>query len=249
MNNRAIWRRAAAQGFGGPGIALASSFFALGAFSSDAGLALWESMLCTIIIFALPGQLAAVELYARDSGLALIAISVLLVNLRLLPMTIALLPLLRVPRRRWYDFIGDYTPRRHWHDFIAAHFIAVTSWVCFIGTYPQIAAAARYRYFVRMGLLFWSCGIVATALGHWAASELPLWLLGGLLFLNPIYFLCMMLRSLRRRAEVAAFVFGLILLLPLHAFVGQWDIIIAGIIGGGAAFVIFGRMPNRASGG
>lgn len=213
-----------AQGFGGAGIALMSSFFALGALLSEAGLHLWQGAFCTFAMFALPGQITAAELFAADAGIAVIVASVLLVNMRLLPMTIALLPILRPPAER------------RWHDFLTAHLIAVTSWVSFMGTHDELPAKMKYRYFVWMGATFWLCGIAATVLGYAAADALAPWLLAGLLFLNPVYFLCMMIRAVRTRRAVAALVAGVLLLPPLHSVAGEWDIIAAGIIGGGAAF-------------
>ena len=229
MNARGVSLRGAGFGFSGAGVALASSFIALGALLRDSEMLLWEAMFCTAIVFALPGQIVAAELFAREASAAVIVLSVLLVNMRLMPMTVALLPLLR-PKEN-----------RSWRDFAAAHLIAVTSWVTFMGARDSVPAAARYRYFVRTGAALWLCGIAATGLGYAAGAALPPQLLAGLLFLNPAYFLCTMLRALSKRAEVAALLLGMLLLPPLHLLAGQWDIVVCGILGGGAAFIFFGR--------
>ena len=228
-DERAVLLRAARRGVLGPGIALASSFVALGALLRDSGMELWQSAFCTFIVFALPGQIVAAELYARDAAAALVLLSVLLVNMRLLPMTIALLPLLR-PREK-----------RGWRDFLLAHLIAVTSWASFMNARDSVPPLLRYRYFVWTGGALWICGIAATALGYAAGGALPPWLLAGLLFLNPAYFLFMMMRALSRKADSAALVFGMILLPFLHPVAGAWDIIICGVVGGGAAFLLYGR--------
>ena len=227
MDNQKIWRRALKQSFSGAGIALASSFFAIGTLLNDVGWSLWESIFCSFIVFALPGQLTAAELSAHEAGLVVIGVSVLLVNFRLLPMTVALMPLLRPPSRR------------DKYDWLIAHLIAVTSWVSFMSTYQQIPLADRYRYFALMGIVFWLIGIVATVAGYFIASALPPWLLTGLLFLNPLYFLMMMLNSVSRQADKAAMVLGLLLLLPMRMIDPHWDIIICGIVGGGVAFYYF----------
>ena len=225
---RDVFWAAMRQAFGGAGIALASSFFALGALFDNSGLEIWHGALCSLIVFALPGQLTAAELFAREAGLAVIVVSALLVNLRLMPMTVALLPLLRP------------LSSRGWRDFAAAHLIAVTGWVCFMSTREKIPPPLRYRYFVWMGAAFWLSGVAATVLGYWAGEKLPPQLLLGLLFLNPIYFLCMMLRAVSRRAEAAAMLAGTLLLPPLH-FVGEWDIVASGLIGGVAVWLIAER--------
>ena len=231
---RDVFWAAMRQAFGGAGIALASSFFALGALFDDSGLEIWHGALCSLIVFALPGQLTAAELFAREAGLAVIVVSVLLVNLRLMPLTVALLPLLRP------------LSSRGWRDFAAAHLIAVTGWVCFMSTREKIPPPLRYRYFVWMGAAFWLSGVAATVLGYWAGEKLPPQLLLGLLFLNPIYFLCMMLRAVSRRAEAAAMLAGTLLLPPLH-FVGEWDIVASGLIGGAAVWLIAERGRKAAA--
>ena len=226
---RAAMRRALRQGFGGASMALASSFIALGALWGDAGLALWESTFCTFIVFALPGQLAAAELYAQQAGLIIIVLSVLLVNMRLMPMTIALLPLLRPPSKR------------SWRDYGIAYLIAATSWVIFMSTHQQVPENERWLYFKYTGLILWVNGIIATALGWLIGGTLPAWLLLGLLFLNPIYFLCMMMRALARKADAASMIFGMLLLPFMHTIDGELDIMASGVIGGVAAFVLFAR--------
>ncbi|MGU9952116.1 MAG: AzlC family ABC transporter permease [Gammaproteobacteria bacterium WSBS_2016_MAG_OTU1] len=223
---RTVFWAAMRQAFGGAGIALASSFFALGALFNDSGLALWESVFFSFIVFALPGQLAAAELFARETALAIIVISVLLVNMRLMPMTIVLLPLMRPPAQR------------SWRDFLVSHLIAVTSWVSFISTHHSVPQEWRYYYYVWMASTLWICGCLFTIFGYLTAALIPPWLLPGLLFLNPIYFLCMMLRAISHKREAAAMLAGMILLPPLHLISGEWDIIAAGIIGGGAAYFL-----------
>ena len=216
-------------GIFGAGVALSSSFIALGALLRDSEMELWQSAFCTFIVFALPGQIVAAELFAREAGIVLVIFSVLLVNMRLMPMTIALLPHLRAKEER------------SWRDFAAAHLIAVTSWANFMGVRDSIPAAARYRYFMRTGATLWICGIAATMFGYAAGGALPPWLLAALLFLNPVYFLCMMLRALAKRADIAAFISGAAMLPLLHFFDTEWDIAVCGIVGGGAAFLLYER--------
>ena len=49
-----------------------------------------------------------------------------------------------------------------------------------------------------------------------------------------------MLSSLANRADAAAMVLGTLLLLLLPDKVGQWDIVIAGVVGGGMVFAVAG---------
>ena len=60
---------------------------------------LWAALLSTLTIFALPGQLAMLEMSIAGSAPVMIVITVSLTAARFLPMTVALLPMLRSPGR------------------------------------------------------------------------------------------------------------------------------------------------------
>lgn len=229
-DKRDVCRSAVCVAWSGAGIALVSSFVALGALMGDAGFALWQAVLFSVFGYALPGQLVAAELYAHGAGVAVISVTVFLVNARLFPMTIALLPLLRG---------GDDAPPSRWEEVGTAHLVAVTSWVCFLGSYAQVAPARRRLYYLVLGGVLWGLAAVATAVGFFVGGMLPKAGLVALLFLNPAYFLCLMLASLRRRSAAVAFVGGAALLPFLHEVSPEWDILIAGAVGGGLSFCFF----------
>ena len=231
-----VWRRGVAVAFGAAGVALLSSFFALGALLGNVGFSLTQALSFSLFCFALPGQLLTAELFASSADTATVAFAVWVVNARLLPMTIFLLPLLteKTPIKK----------RPRWSDFALSHLVAVTSWVYFLGSYKTVPPPLRRLYFIIVGGLLWVLAAVATALGHAIGNLLSHDWLIGLLFVNPLYFLCMMLRSLFSRSDAAAF-FGGMLLLPVAATLApQWDIIIAGGVAGCLAFFIFERRQH-----
>ena len=213
-------RRALADVLGPAGIALGSSFFAVGVLFSESGYAWWQGILSTLTNFALPGQLSAAEVYAQGGGLAAIAAVVAFVNFRLAPMTASLLPL-----------IGR---RRHW--FWLCHFIAVTGWVCMMRAKADVPREFRFAYFTRLGLGLLTLATVATTAGHLASDVLPPFAAACLLFLNPSYFLCMVASGMTKRESVLAAFFGALCYLPSEALFPGWGIVASGIFGGGAAF-------------
>lgn len=221
-----LFTKALREGAAGAALALASSFFALGALFGESGLTLMQSAAFSVFTFALPGQLVAAQLFAGGAGALAVLAAVLFVNARLAPMTVSLLPLLRPARGRSAL------------DFVIAHWIAVTSWVFFMGTYREVREADRLRWFVVAGMFFWLAGIVATIGGYLAGALLPRSLLLGLLFLNPAYFLYMMLRSLAKKSDAFAMLAGMVLLPPIHYVLPEWDILAAGVIGGTIVFVL-----------
>lgn len=213
-------RRALADALGPAGIALGSSFFAVGILLSESGFAWWQSILFTLTNFALPSQLSAAEVYAQGGGLAAIAAIVALVNFRLAPLTASLLPL-----------IGR---RRHW--FWLCHFVAVTGWVCMMRAKADIPPEHRFAYFSRLGCGILLLATLATTAGHFAADALPPFAVACLLFLNPSYFLCMVASGMTKRESVLAAFFGGLGYLPAEALFPGWGLMAAGVLGGGAAF-------------
>ena len=216
---------------GNAGLALISSFFALGALFGEAGFSAFQAMLFTVFVYALPGQLVAAELVANGAGLIVIAIAVWFVNARLLPLTTVLLVLVSVSDKK----------NLLWKNLLTSHLIAVTSWVIFLGTYQDIPENARRRYFITLSGVLWGFGSIATVLGHWVGGQLPVTLLVALLFLNPAYFLCVMLTALNKRSDTVAFALGAALMPIVHIYSPQWDIVVAGILGGSIVFYFFER--------
>lgn len=226
---QAVWRAGIKSAFGAAGIALMSSFTALGALMGEAGFTLLQAVAFSLFGFALPGQLLAAELHTHGVSLSVITITVWLVNIRLLPMTIVILPLL----------VTEQEKPRHWRDMLIAHLVAVTSWVCFLASYRQVSLAYRRYYFLIVGGFLWLAASLASIIGFYLGEHLPPDMLIALLFLNPVYFLCMMLMSLTGKRHAVAFFGGALLLPLLHQWVPEWDILICGIVAGLGSFYYF----------
>lgn len=96
-------RRGVVEALGAPALLLFASYLGFGSLVHGAELSLFAGIASTIATFALPGQIVAVELYATGATLAGIALAVALTNVRLLPMTLALLPRFgKAPRWQLY---------------------------------------------------------------------------------------------------------------------------------------------------
>ena len=227
-----IWRAGLRTACSGAGVALLSSFTALGALMGEVGFSLAQAVFFSLFCFALPGQLVAAELHAHGAGVVAVSITVFLVNARLFPMTVALLPLLVAS--------GGEKPHRP-RDMLLAHWVAVTSWVSFLTTYQQVAPALRRRYFAMLGGALWVFAAVATVGGYYLGAQLPRDWLVALLFLNPVYFLCLMLASLTKKSSIAAFAGGALLLPLVHQISPEWDIVICGGVAGLSVWMATGR--------
>ena len=212
-----------------PGISLAASFFALGALFKNSGLNAMQSFLSTLIGFALPGQLVMAETLIVNGTLLNILIAVFLTNARLYPMTVNLVPVIRQKNR----------PR--WHYYFLAHFIAVTSWVYMLSNYNKINKENRFSFFLGLGVTLWVLSTIATVIGFYTAGIISKKVFVAIIFLNPIYFMCMIV-SVLNKLHIILTVFLSIILAPILFLVTpDWSVLLAGLISGIISYFFFIR--------
>ena len=85
-----------------PAIALGASFLAIGALLKSIGFNIQQSIFSTFFTYALPGQLVMAESFIVGASLINIFLAVWLVNARLYPMTVSLMPLLKEKKQpKW----------------------------------------------------------------------------------------------------------------------------------------------------
>ena len=121
----------AIKGVGSPAIALGASFIAIGALLKNLGFTIQQSIFSTFLTYALPGSLVMAESMLIGASLINIFLAVWLVNARLYPMTVALMPLL----------MHQDQPR--WKYYLSCHFIAVSSWLIMKDNYENIEKENR----------------------------------------------------------------------------------------------------------
>ena len=212
-----------------PGISLAASFFALGALFKNSGLNAMQSFLSTLIGFALPGQVVMAETLIVNGTLLNILIAVFLTNARLYPMTVNLVPVIRQKNR----------PR--WHYYFLAHFIAVTSWVYMLSNYNKISKENRFSFFLGLGATLWVLSAIATVIGFYTAGIISKKVFVAIIFLNPIYFMCMIV-SVLNKLHIILTVFLSIILAPILFLVTpDWSVLLAGVISGIISYFFFIR--------
>ena len=100
-----------------PTLVLMAQFVGFAALARDGGIGIGEALVMTMLVWALPSILVLVGAAQSGIGLAVTAIAVALSAIRLMPMTMALLPVIRAPNTRKLTL------------FIAAHYVALTAWV------------------------------------------------------------------------------------------------------------------------
>ena len=230
---RAAFFGGSRESIGTPAFILAVSFLGFGSMLRESGWSLWVGLLSTLTTWALPGQIAMLEFYETGGGVVVIALAVGLTNARLLPMVVSLLPMIRHPR--W--------PR--WTHFFLSHLIAVTSWVNVMARAPSLSQDQRIPYFTGFALTLWTASLVSTVIGYYIAGTLPRPVTLGLLFFNPLYFLLVPLLGLGSVVRLMAIILGGVLGPTLYLVTPDWGLLLTGLIGGTAAFLIGRKWDGR----
>ena len=115
-----------------------------------------------------------------------VAIAVSLSGVRLFPMVVSLLPLLRGKGTRARDLL------------LPSHFMSVTTWVESLRLLPRMPHERRVAFCNGMSIGYMVNAVAAGLVGFYLAAGLPPLLAGGLLFLTPLAFLCTTARSARQ---------------------------------------------------
>lgn len=212
-----------------PSAVLGLSFAGFGALCHGTDFGLAPTLYATVLIFALPGQVILVDQIARHIPLWTAALAVAFTGVRLLPMTVALMPHLRAGRR----------PR--WIDYVAAHFVAVTMWIESMRRIPFLPQGMRLAYFWGLAIILVGVSLAGAVAGYLVADKLPRTAAAALIFLTPVYFLLGLIGSSRRAAEFAPIVLGLCLEPLFMKLAPSFDLILTGLAGGTAAFLLFRR--------
>jgi predicted branched-subunit amino acid permease len=223
---RAGFRAGARVAIGMPAIVLAASYAGFGGLVRDGGAGLDVALVSTLTAWALPGQIVMMELQVAGAPLLAIGLAVALANLRLAPMAAVLQPVIARPGRP------------AWRIYAAAHWIAITCWALTMLHGPQRPRDERLGWFLGCALTLWGASLLGCALGHLAAEAMPRPLALALVFLNPVYFMLLCLEDLRSRQRALALLGGGGACLLVHPLLPDWSLLLAGLCGGSAGFLL-----------
>ena len=207
-----------------PAIALGCSFLAIGALLKNIGFNFQQSVSSTFFTYALPGQLVMAESFLVGASLVNIFIGVWLVNARLFPMAVSMFPLLKSKKQ----------PK--WKYYVSCHFLAVSSWLIMKKDYRKINLDNRIDFWMGIGTATWSIAIFSTVLGYLVSDYLSKDMMIGLAIVNPIYFFCMLLGTMRNIAIGTSVILGTILGPLFYLVSPEWCILYGGVAAGIVAF-------------
>ncbi|HSI42599.1 MAG TPA: AzlC family ABC transporter permease [Xanthobacteraceae bacterium] len=217
-----------------PGLVLFATYVGFGGLISGVGFPLSAGLLSTVLMWALPAQVILVSGLAAGTSLPALALAICLSGVRLTPMVVAVLPLLRGRRSNVFK------------ELFCAHFVAVTMWVEGQRRLPLVPVEGRPAYAVGLGgglIAMSACGV---GVGYFVTDSLPGPLAVALLLLTPISFSILMVRNASVPADWLALVFGFVLAPLVADSAGGLDLFWAGGGGGTLAFLA-ARLLGRAA--
>ncbi len=218
--------------FDSPAIALGASFIAIGALLKNLGFTIQESIFSTFLTYALPGSLVMAESMLIGASLLNIFLAVWLVNARLYPMTVSLMPLV----------MHKNQPR--WKYYLSCHFVAVSSWLIMKSNYEKIEKEHRIDFWIGVGVSTWLIGIFSTILGYLSADYLNKDMMVGLAIINPVYFMCAMIGVMKTLQLNSAIILGAILGPAFYFLSPEWSVLFGGLVAGTTAFFIGEKIDN-----
>ena len=200
------------------------TFLGIGALAKELGFSLPWAAVSSLLIWAAPAQVIVTTALAGGSPLFEIAIAVALSAVRLMPMTVSLIPLMRSAQTRTA------------HLILPAHFVTVTTWSEGLRLLPSVARDNRVAFANGLGSGFVGTALVFTVCGFFLAAQLPVALAAGLLFLTPLAFFLSTVATARTLADRLALGLGLVAGPALAAYQVQLDLLWGGLIGGTIAY-------------
>ena len=225
ISQREAYRIGISDGGRLPAVVLVISLMGFGSLCREAGLGLDFTLVQLATMWALPGQIAFVELYTAGNSIFAIVLAVAMANARFMPMTATLMPLLRPGMRRpaWL--------------YAMAHLVSFNAWVWVLRRSPELPPERRAAYYVGFVTMTFIAGMSGAAAGYLLAGAVPGNVTLTLVFVNIVYFVLMMADA-RGLASVLAVVAGAILGPFLHIWTADWGLLLSGVIGGTLAFAM-----------
>jgi len=234
MSTPATFDSASAAFFGGVKSAWTSVFvlvlfgtyIGIGALAHGYGFAAWWMAASTVLVWAAPAQVILISALGTGGTFIGTAIAVSLSSIRMFPMVVALLPLLRGKETRTRDLL------------LPAHFTSISMWVESLRLLPAIPQARRLAFCNGLSVGYMATAVTAGFVGFYLAAGLPPLAAGALLFLTPVSFLCSTARNAKQLVDRLALALGLAIEPVVTHFHLSLDLMWTGVGAGTLAYVV-----------
>jgi len=207
-------------------LVLAGTYIGMGALAQDYGFSSWWLALSSVLVWAAPAQVILLSSLGLGTPPVEAAIAVCLSAIRLFPMVVALLPLLRSPQTRTRDLL------------LPTHLTAVSMWVESLRLLPAMPREQRTAFCNGLAVGYMGTAVTFGFVGYYLAAGLPPLFAGALLFLTPLSFLFSTTRNAQAMIDRLALLFGLIIGPLLVYWQLGLDLLWTGVVGGSLAYGI-----------
>ena len=205
-------------------LVLFATYLGIGALAHDTHFSLAWALASTAFVWAGPAQIILISTLGSGATVVQAAIAVTVSAIRLFPMVVSVLPMMRTPQ----------TKRRHL--VLVAHLTAVTLWVECFRFLPHVPRERRIAFIHGLGGGLVSVCLVATTIGYALAANLSQLFAAAILMLTPLAFLFSTAPNCRELADGVALALGL-MLFPLAAMLNSGiDILVSGVSAGTIAY-------------
>jgi predicted branched-subunit amino acid permease len=205
-------------------LVLFATYIGIGALAHDTHFSLFWALASTLFVWAGPAQIILLSTLGSGATVIQAALAVTVSAIRLFPMVVSVLPMLRTPQTRKRSLI------------LPTHFIAVTLWVECFRLLPLVPRERRVAFVNGLGTGLVSISMTATLIGYQLAANLPPLFGAAILLLTPLAFLLSTARNCRQLSDVVALVLGIVLFPVVSLLHTGVDILISGVSAGSIAY-------------
>lgn len=212
---------------------LFATYLGVGALAHDLNFSPLWAILATALVWAAPAQMILLTALGSGGTALQAAVAVSLSAIRLMPMVVALLPMLRGPNTK------------SWHLILPTHFVAVTVWAESMRLVPSVPRERRIAFVNGLGTGVLGATTISTLVGYNLAAVLPPLFGAAVLFLTPISFLLTTASNSKVLMDRLALALGIVFL-PLASLLNTGvDMLIAGVAAGTIAYAVHRLRAGR----
>ena len=207
-------------------LVLFGTYIGIGALAHGYGFSPWWMAASTVLVWAAPAQVILISALGTGATLIGTAIAVSLSSIRMFPMVVALLPLLRGKGTRTRDLL------------LPAHFTSISMWVELLRLLPGLPQERRLAFCNGLSVGYMATAVTAGFVGFYLAAGLPPLAAGALLFLTPMSFLCSTARNAHQLVDRLALALGLAIEPVVTHFHIGLDLMWTGVSAGTLAYAV-----------